>query len=219
MRENGHEGKEDVTMDLEAQELEAVPGGWSLSAFLGMVASGGLSLTIALILYGVGLLHEEYEDARERKALAHFFAIEVVDVFTDTCKSAHFLVAYRKLRRPEALKMVDADLIERVVLLSDDPSFVALLRSFYGRQARVASELERAYTFFKGRRAFAKAHLTGFATNCSEMHREVRDILKIAAEEGVDQEALSRLQSALPESEKEIEAIMKEKERLFPEKR
>ena len=181
-----------------------------LSAFLAMVLSGILSLFIASMMFMIGVLWQYRENARELRGLVQFFAVEVVEICAETSEAAEMKLVHHKAHEMSAPRMVSAYTLGRANALRVDPSLMATLRSIYGRHARILRDLK---TYKKG----GKWHqMTAVINECRTMGEEVRHVLKIAADEGVGDDALQPLEGMLADAGSRIDTIVKTKKDLFP---
>lgn len=181
-----------------------------LSTFLAMVLSGVLSLFIASTMFMIGVLWQYREDARELRGLVQFFAVEVVEICAETSEAAEMRLVHYKAHEMSAPRMVSAYTLGRANALRVDPSLMATLRSIYGRHARILRDLK---TYKKG----GKYHqMTAVINECRTMGEEVRHVLKIAADEGVGDDALQPLEDMLADAGSRIDTIVKTKKDLFP---
>lgn len=202
----------DDGMDTDGSEGPELKKSSSLqrSAFLGMVLSGVLSLFIASIMFMIGVVHEFRLNARELRGLVQFFAVEIVEIYAETTEAAEMTLVHGEPLEMSAPRMVSAYTLGRANTLRVDPTLMATLRSIYGRHARVLRDLK---TYKKG----GKWHqMTAVVNECRTMDEEVRHVLKIAADEGVGDDALEPLESMLADAGSRIDTIVKTKEDLFP---
>ncbi|MHC4506516.1 MAG: hypothetical protein ACYTFI_24740, partial [Planctomycetota bacterium] len=79
----------------EKQEKKRRSG---LSAFLGMVLSGLLSIFIASTMFTIGIVHDRMEDDRARRSLVHFLAVDAANVYSDACECAHGVFVRNRYR-------------------------------------------------------------------------------------------------------------------------
>ncbi|MHC4598755.1 MAG: hypothetical protein ACYS47_07100, partial [Planctomycetota bacterium] len=180
------------------------------SAFLAMVLSGVLSLFIASIMFSIGVLWGYREDARELRGLVQFFAVEVTEIYAETSEAAEMKLVYGEPQEKSAPRMVSAVSLGRANALRVDPSLMATIRSIYGRHSRILRDLK---TFKKG----GMFHQMAAVINeCRAMGEEVRHVLKIAAAEGVGDDALHPLHGTLTDADSRIDTIVKTKKDLFP---
>jgi hypothetical protein len=204
---DGDEGAE-IKRDNDRRMDKAKPK--EKSAFLAMVLSGVLSLTIATLMFMIGVLWGYKEDARELRGLVQFFAVEVVEIYAETADLAETKLVYYESQEASAPRMVSAVSLGRANSLRVDPSLMATVRSIYGRQSRIRRDLK---TFKKG----GKYHqMTLVIRECKTLGEEVRRVLKIAGEEGVGQGLLKPLEDVMKEADDRIDSIVKTKQELFP---
>ena len=198
-------------------EKEEKRGRSGLSAFLGMLLSGLLSIFIAFTMFMIGVIHQRISDDRERKALVQFLAVEAVDINAEACRSAYGVFLGNRHREMVAPKMAGARTLGQVISLDADPALVAAVRSIHGRYARVQRDVSTAYSFFQKKSKLTQNQIRKVIADCKGMGEEVREILKIAAAEGVDGKAISRLEETCAKADELTAALVKQKEKLLPD--
>lgn len=198
------------------EEKEQKRGRSGLGAFLGMLLSGLLSIFIASIMFTIGVVHQRMEDNRARRALVHFLAVDAVNVYGDTCESAHG-VFVRNRYREMASPMGGARSLQELISLDADPDLPATLRSVYHRHGQVRGRLETAYSFFRTRKKLTQSQIGNVIKECTSMGEEIDAILRMAGEEGIDSSAVAKLDEVRAEAARLTDALVKQKEKLLPD--
>jgi len=170
---------------------------WSWSAFLGMLGSGALATLVIVVILGASAWSARSGRSRERKALVHFFAIEVTELYGDACERAHAFVLHRKRRRPLSLRITDTVLIERSIALATDATLAGRVRAFYGSHARLEGLLDRSYERFAQTHDASAADLGALVDECAVMQDEAGEILRIARREELDVNVLTQLEASM----------------------
>ena len=199
------------------EEKQEKKGRSGPSAFLGMVLSGLLSIFIASTMFMVGVVHNRMNEAKERKAVVRFLAVETTDIYGETCRYAHGVFLGNRHSEAVAPKMAGARTLGQAMSLDADPALVAAVRSIHGRYARVQRDVSAAYSFFQKKGKLTQNQIRKVIADCKGMGEEVREVLKIAAAEGIDGKAISRLEGICARADELTDAMVEKQEKLLPD--
>ncbi|MHC4506515.1 MAG: hypothetical protein ACYTFI_24735 [Planctomycetota bacterium] len=204
---------------MAAEEKAEKKGRSGLSAFLGMVLSGLLSIFIASTMFTVGLVRDKLAEGDERQAIVRFLAVEVADIYAETCRSAHAVFIGNRHSQVVAPVMAGARTLGNALSLDADPGLVAAVRSIHGRYARVQRDVGVSYSFYTKKKKLTQNQIRKVIADCKGMGEEVREVLRVAGEEGVDEEAISRLEGTCAKADALVAALVAQKEKLLPDVR
>jgi hypothetical protein len=202
---------------MAAEEKAEKRGRSGLSAFLGMVLSGLLSIFIASTMFMIGVVHNRMKEGEERQAIVRFLAVEVADIYAETSRSAHAVFVGNRHSQVVAPVMAGARTLGQAMSLDADPGLVASVRSIHGRYARVQRDVGVAYSFYTKKKKLTQNQVRKVIADCKGMGEEVREVLRVAAEEGVDEEAVSRLEESCAKADALVTALVAQKEKLLPD--